>query len=1202
MKRRIAAVLLALCMCIGLLPATALAVETGTESAGVTDVTGGEPFTVLDASVDFRLDTTQLYKLLMLQAPETSAETEINSVYLLLNQKHGVLGTEAQLYSIGGENRDTDWYNCSGNYNWNHTLEPSNIRGLRINYTHNGQGGTAEISPQDLRLHIELGPAGLTADYTIMSSNDEKSIVAFYDNGGNGQQVNYSLYDAYIVDTGSCLNDINAWPTTPTYTEYTFVNWDTYKGGGAPFLGSTIVNEDTQVFSQKITTDGTSAGTEIHVMNRNNELIDPFVELYNAKTGRTITSNDVILNDQFKITVYGEGNTHTNPDYSAGIGPSDYNHWMANNEYYMVVNRDADVPVAFDENWNIQVNHSEITKIVVSAQVKLSDETVIGEVTINKGTAPGDFAVSFISNTIIELHILQEGEVEGEPDLPNPDPEPDPDPDPAITDFTKTLVKTVQEATAAGISGTYAFPNSDNKVIIPYGESVTLLYAITVTGDAGTAFTVTDKDAELVEVTGVDIEEDAAADTFSGSIPEDATEITFYVSKTFKAEDLGTNNEGDQVLTNTATVVEDGGGEDDSIETEDETPAEEESYKVYTYVRFVNENGTDLTEDDKTEIKEIYGGTVNNDGYVAIGTFEIPMPDPAEEPYAPAQGGSGKGGPNVIGNEQYAALWEAVQEDLTKDNFTPISGDIKIELDDIDDWVKLSTAHGAENFGVGSEIACWHLDGQIQLYDSDITVVKTLTQIERADDEGATSTITNITDETALEVGDKLTWTITVTNSGNAAAEGLTISDELTVEPKDEIERTAQLAMVGNEQWTAGSTFTVPAAENGFDGEVTFTATYEVTEADKGLTLTNTATVSDGDDDDTEGEDDTNNPVADRKVEIEKKLIEVNDEPYTEGAKVNVGDKLTYEIKVTNTGNVPLEDVTIKDSLWKDSKEVIHSIEWNPEPNYCSTDYSGSATFDLGADATVTITYTYTVQDTDAGTTIKNTANVVNDEDDDDIDDNDGDTEEVEVKDPDDSTIVVKPVDITIYMGGTGYKGTVVDETSGGLITDTKDAGFPEPGFTVTLPAALSDVDVTTLIFKEANGGGRTWKFQPYDGQTGTTVYKLVPQGEGQDPIRVSFVDPETDELVTSDKFDVNLHVNQTLTISLYKGDEGSEVGEIEVVYNGETYTVNSDATADLTVRGTTDGEKYAELNKELTKGEPGLKADESVTYTTLTA
>ena len=434
LRRRIGSVFLAFAMALSLIPSVAVSALAAPEDESIT-VTGDGPMTTADRAVDFYLYTTQLYKLVMLEDSAVDETTRITKVTLLLNEKHPARGTEIDFVREGETKAETDRFHLNVQ-NYGNTIEPDNIRGIRISYVYSNESGAdVTVSPGALCLDSDIvyGPLGNEngVTYDVMSSNDQKSIVAFYDNGGNGQQTAYSLYDAYLVDTGSCLNDINSWPTTPTYTAYTFVNWDTNKGGGAPFLGSTIVNGDTEVFSQKITTDGTSAGTEIHVMNRNNELIDRFVELYNAKTGRTITSNDVILNDQFKITVYGEGDTHTNPDYSAGVGSSDYNHWINNSEYYMVVNRDVNVPVAFDENWNIQVNHSEITKIVVSAQVKLSDETVIGEVTINKGTAPGDFAVSFITNPIIELHILQEGEVEGEPDVPHP-PEPT-EPDLSVT-------------------------------------------------------------------------------------------------------------------------------------------------------------------------------------------------------------------------------------------------------------------------------------------------------------------------------------------------------------------------------------------------------------------------------------------------------------------------------------------------------------------------------------------------------------------------------------------------------------------------------------------------------------------------------------------------------------------------------------------------------------------------------------------------
>ena len=73
MKRRIVAVLLALCMCIGLLPATALA------AGGITDVTGDDVYEGA-GNVEFRLYTTDAYKLLKLADDSISAETTIDSV------------------------------------------------------------------------------------------------------------------------------------------------------------------------------------------------------------------------------------------------------------------------------------------------------------------------------------------------------------------------------------------------------------------------------------------------------------------------------------------------------------------------------------------------------------------------------------------------------------------------------------------------------------------------------------------------------------------------------------------------------------------------------------------------------------------------------------------------------------------------------------------------------------------------------------------------------------------------------------------------------------------------------------------------------------------------------------------------------------------------------------------------------------------
>ena len=76
--------------------------------------------------------------------------------------------------------------------------------------------------------------------------------------------------------------------------------------------------------------------------------------------------------------------------------------------------------------------------------------------------------------------------------------------------------------------------------------------------------------------------------------------------------------------------------------------------------------------------------------------------------------------------------------------------------------------------------------------------------------------------------------------------------------------------------------------------------------------------------------------------------------------------------------------------------------------------------------------------------------------------------------------------------------------------------------------------------------------------------------------------------------------------MSLYKGEEGSEVGDIYVkIVSGRkttTYLVDSDAAAKLTVRGTTSAPEYAEVEDEIgftpTEGEPGLTAPDGTTYT----
>ena len=192
--------------------------------------------------------------------------------------------------------------------------------------------------------------------------------------------------------------------------------------------------------------------------------------------------------------------------------------------------------------------------------------------------------------------------------------------------------------------------------------------------------------------------------------------------------------------------------------------------------------------------------------------------------------------------------------------------------------------------------------------------------------------------------------------------------------------------------------------------------------------------------------------------------------------------------------------------------------------------------------------------------------------------------------------IKVEPADITIYMGGdAGFEGSVNDEG-----TIVSDGSLPEPGFRVTLPKELAEKDLTSLSFKDSSDSAKEWKFKSYDGKS-SEIFKLEPTGNNTEKTRMQF--KQADEtIVTSDQFDVSKAVNQTLTMSLYKGEGDAAVGDVVVTDDdGLIYYVDSSTTADLTVRGTTSAAKYADVqptDDAIDKGEPGVVAADDTVYT----
>lgn len=114
----------------------------------------------------------------------------------------------------------------------------------------------------------------------------------------------------------------------------------------------------------------------------------------------------------------------------------------------------------------------------------------------------------------------------------------------SIDSFAKERLTTLPD----GLQLPAGSVNCDNSVIIPEDGSVTLLYKLTVTGDEGANFVISDTDATLVGSDCDAVQAQAGAD-ITGTIPKGGT-ATVYVTKTFAADDIV-----DGKLTNTASIT-----------------------------------------------------------------------------------------------------------------------------------------------------------------------------------------------------------------------------------------------------------------------------------------------------------------------------------------------------------------------------------------------------------------------------------------------------------------------------------------------------------------------------------------------------------------------------------------------------------------------------------------------------------------------
>ena len=216
--------------------------------------------------------------------------------------------------------------------------------------------------------------------------------------------------------------------------------------------------------------------------------------------------------------------------------------------------------------------------------------------------------------------------------------------------------------------------------------------------------------------------------------------------------------------------------------------------------------------------------------------------------------------------------------------------------------------------------------------ETDAKVTKTLDSYTRGDAEP-----TDIPEGFKARVGDVLNYTITVKNTGEVAL-NTTVTDSITGE--------------GTLTINAGEGYTVEDGKiiiSGLapEGTVTITASYTVTAADAGKTITNTATA------DLPGDEPGDDPTGEEEVTVDEYGITVTPADIT----IYMGGDAGYEAVVGENGQVisdnntlptPLFTVELSESFGELSVEQIEAIEIAGTTSDAGTrgwrfDYAGKA-------------------------------------------------------------------------------------------------------------------------------------------------------------------------------------------------------------------------------------------------------------------
>lgn len=233
-----------------------------------------------------------------------------------------------------------------------------------------------------------------------LKTDDNTCTVTFYYQTGDDISSNWHTYKEVTVEKGASLGA--SMPALPDEGHSVhWVAWETgsNKGTGAEFTADTVVHSDLSVYARKVTSSG---GSQYHVMNPENSLLEAVLKLYvdeNPDSG--VTTDNVQISG---ISVNGS-KASTNPYYDPVIGsqgPTD-NGWRDNYSYFYIYNLDAGAGL-IDRNTNTRVPPDDLRSITVYATVDGDNETY----TIFRS----DLDVRVEDNATIKIYIRDTSEEE----------------------------------------------------------------------------------------------------------------------------------------------------------------------------------------------------------------------------------------------------------------------------------------------------------------------------------------------------------------------------------------------------------------------------------------------------------------------------------------------------------------------------------------------------------------------------------------------------------------------------------------------------------------------------------------------------------------------------------------------------------------------------------------------------------------------